>query len=85
MGFGWQSQPTWMFFPSYPIALDHIKPAFESVWATITPTLSDDTCSQIVEGVAAEAGHHSIAELVRRRDEVLLELLQLLAKRDPAL
>jgi 3-hydroxyacyl-CoA dehydrogenase len=63
-------------------ALSQFGPSFEAWWATMsTPGLSDSTRKQIIEGIAAEAGGRSMAELVRGRDEVLLPLLELLAKR----
>ena len=63
-------------------ALNQFGPALEAWWATMTtPTLSDVTCQQLIEGVAAEADGRSIAELARARDEALLALLELLAKR----
>ena len=63
--------------------LDQFKPAFEAWWATMsTPELSEETCRQIIEGVAAEAKGKSIAELVAERDAILLPLLRIVADRD---
>jgi 3-hydroxyacyl-CoA dehydrogenase len=62
--------------------LDQFKPAFETWWASMTtPEFSEDTCRQIIDGVASEAHGRSIAELVKDRDAVLLPLLELVAKR----
>ncbi len=62
--------------------LDQFKPGFEAWWASMTtPELSEDTCRQLIEGVAAEAHGRSMAELVRDRDAVLLPLLELVARR----
>jgi len=62
--------------------LDQFRPAFAAWWATMTtPELTDAVCQQIIDGVAAEAGGRSIAELARERDAILLPLLELVAKR----
>ena len=62
--------------------LAQFKPVFESWWATMsTPSLSDDTCRQIIEGVKAEANGRSLTELAAERDAVLLPLLELVGKR----
>ena len=47
-----------------------------------TPELSEETCRKIVDGVAEEARGRSISELVRERDELLIPLLELVAKRN---
>jgi hypothetical protein len=62
--------------------LDQFRPAFEAWWATMTtPELSDATCTQIIEGIMAEARGRGVAELAAERDAVLLPLLELVAKR----
>ena len=64
-------------------ALNQFGPALAAWWATMTtPALSEETCRLLIEGVAAEAGGRSLAELTRARDEKLLSLLELLAKRN---
>jgi carnitine 3-dehydrogenase len=64
-----------------PHMLNQFAPAFESWWSTMTtPPLNEDTCRQIIEGVAAEARGRSIAELATERDKMLLPLLELAAK-----
>ncbi|MDR3538142.1 MAG: 3-hydroxyacyl-CoA dehydrogenase NAD-binding domain-containing protein [Acetobacteraceae bacterium] len=63
--------------------LDQFKPAFETWWASMTtPAFTEETCRQLIDGVAAEAHGRSVAELVRDRDALLLPLLELVAKRD---
>ena len=62
--------------------LEQFKPAFEAWWESMTtPELSEETCRKIVDGVAEEAHGRSISELVRERDELLIPLLELVAKR----
>ena len=62
--------------------LAQFRPAFEAWWRTMgTPELTDAVCRQLIEGVAAEARGRDMATLVRDRDEVLLPLLELVAKR----
>jgi hypothetical protein len=62
--------------------LEQFKPAFETWWESMTtPELSEETCRKIIEGVAEEAHGRSISELVRERDELLIPLLELVAKR----
>ena len=62
--------------------LEQFKPAFQAWWESMTtPELSEETCRQIIEGVAEEAHGRSIAELARERDALLLPLLDLIAKR----
>jgi carnitine 3-dehydrogenase len=62
--------------------LAQFTPAFESWWATMsTPDLSDAACRQIIDGVKAEAGGRTLAQLAAERDAILLPLLELVAKR----
>ncbi len=62
--------------------LEQFTPAFEAWWASMTtPELSEDTCRKIIDGLAEEAHERSISELVRERDELLIPLLELVAKR----
>jgi carnitine 3-dehydrogenase len=62
--------------------LEQFTPSFETWWRSMTtPPLSPETRQQIIDGVMAEAGGRSMAELVRDRDAILLPLLELLAKR----
>jgi hypothetical protein len=63
--------------------LEQFKPAFEAWWESMTtPELSEETCRKIIDGVAEEARGRSISELVRERDELLIPLLELAAKRN---
>jgi hypothetical protein len=62
--------------------LEQFKPAIEAWWESMTtPELSEGTCRTIIDGVAEEARGRSISELVRERDELLIPLLELMAKR----
>jgi 3-hydroxyacyl-CoA dehydrogenase len=62
--------------------LAQFRPAFEAWWRTMgTPELTDAVCQQLIEGVVAEARGRDLATLARDRDEVLLPLLELVAKR----
>ena len=62
--------------------LEQFKPAFETWWASMTtPELSEETSRKIIDGLAQEARGRSISELVRERDELLIPLLELVAKR----
>jgi carnitine 3-dehydrogenase len=62
--------------------LEQFRPAFEAWWASMTtPELSEETCRKIIDGLAEEAHERSISELVRERDELLIPLLELVAKR----
>jgi 3-hydroxyacyl-CoA dehydrogenase len=64
-----------------PHMLNQFRPAFEAWWATMTtPALSDATCQQIIDGVAAEAKGKTMSQLVAERDAVLLPLLELKAR-----
>ena len=62
--------------------LEQFTPAFEAWWASMTtPELSEETCRKIIDGLAEAAHKRSISELVRERDELLIPLLELVAKR----
>jgi 3-hydroxyacyl-CoA dehydrogenase len=62
--------------------LEQFKPAIEAWWESMTtPELSEKTCRKIIDGVVGEARGRTIAELVRERDELLIPLLELMAKR----
>jgi carnitine 3-dehydrogenase len=57
--------------------LAHLGPSQVRRWASLgNPTLSSEVQKRIVEGVAEEAGVHSIQELEARRDRALLEILK---------
>ncbi len=57
--------------------LSHLGPSQVRRWSSLgNPTLSSEVQMRIVEGVAEEAGDHSIQELEERRDRALLEILK---------
>jgi carnitine 3-dehydrogenase len=57
--------------------LSHLGPGQVRRWSSLgNPTLSSEVQMRIVEGVAEEAGDHSIQELEERRDRALLEILK---------
>jgi carnitine 3-dehydrogenase len=62
--------------------LAQFRPVFEGWWVSMsTPELTDELCTQIIEGVQAEAGGRSIQELAAERDELLVALMQMIAAR----
>ena len=62
--------------------LDQFGPALKWPWTRLeAPELTDDLRRRMIEGCEAEAGEHSIAELIRERDECLIEILKLLDER----
>ncbi len=59
--------------------LDHFGPHLTQAWTRNTaPALTADLRAAMVDGCAAEAGGRSVAELVRERDDFLVELLLVL-------
>jgi carnitine 3-dehydrogenase len=56
--------------------LKHLGPSQERRWATLgEPSLTPDVCTRLVEGVLAEAGGRTIAELEAERDDGLRRVL----------
>lgn len=56
--------------------LDHLGPSQVERWRSLgTPVLSDEIKGRIVEGVLAEAGDRTIADLEAERDAKLVEML----------
>jgi 3-hydroxyacyl-CoA dehydrogenase len=56
------------------------RPSFEAWWQTMgTPTLTDDLCQKMVEGVLAETKGRSIQDLERERDTLLVALQETIA------
>jgi carnitine 3-dehydrogenase len=56
--------------------LKHLGPTQERRWATLgEPSLTPDVCTRLVEGVLAEAGGRTIAELEAERDDGLRRVL----------
>ncbi len=64
--------------------LDHFGPSLKWPWTRLeAPELTDELRRRMIEGCETEAGGRSIAELVRERDDTLIEILNLLdARRD---
>ncbi|MBI3512567.1 MAG: 3-hydroxyacyl-CoA dehydrogenase, partial [Proteobacteria bacterium] len=61
--------------------LDHFGAFTETRWAELgSPKLTPALAQALIEGVAAEAGGRSIAELAAARDTSLLDILAVLAK-----
>ncbi|MBM3599928.1 MAG: 3-hydroxyacyl-CoA dehydrogenase [Alphaproteobacteria bacterium] len=61
--------------------LEHFGPPIESWWDTLgSPRLTEDVRPKLIEGVAAEAGGRSVAELAAERDAALIAVLEALAK-----
>jgi carnitine 3-dehydrogenase len=59
--------------------LAHLGPSQERRWASLgTPKLDEPTCRLLVDGVAAEARGHSVADLEAERDLALVALLRAL-------
>ena len=60
--------------------LEHLGPANEDWWQDLgTPKLTPEVGRRLIEGVEQEAAGMSIPDLVRRRDTLLLVLLETLA------
>jgi carnitine 3-dehydrogenase len=61
--------------------LDHFGAALLEPWTRLeAPPLTADLRERMVDGCLREAGGRSVAELERRRDEFLAELLSLLER-----
>ncbi len=57
---------------------EHLGPSQAERWKSLgEPELSEDVVTRIIDGVKAEAGGRSIADLAAERDEGLLRLLRL--------
>lgn len=58
--------------------LDHLLPAVETWWADLgTPNVDEALKKALVQGVIAEADGRSIADLAKRRDELLTRIVGL--------
>jgi 3-hydroxyacyl-CoA dehydrogenase len=58
--------------------LDHLGPPTESMWRDLgSASLTESTKAQIVAGTDAELAGLNLADTIRRRDEVLVRLLQM--------
>lgn len=61
--------------------LEQFGPALELPWCKLkAPELTDDLIGRMVEGTAEQAAGRSAAELVHRRDEFLIRLLELVSE-----
>jgi 3-hydroxyacyl-CoA dehydrogenase len=63
-------------------AIEHFGPALESWWADLgkEPRISDAAAEKLIAGVEAEAAGRSLEELTRERDQLLISLLEMLAR-----
>jgi carnitine 3-dehydrogenase len=62
--------------------LDHFGPSLKWPWTRLeAPELTDELRRRMIEGCEAEANGRDIAELIRERDETLIEILKLLEAR----
>ena len=65
--------------------MEHLMPPLVNSWATLrTPEVTDELKQTIVDGVLAEANGHSVEELERIRDEMLVGLLAVRARAENA-
>ena len=63
--------------------LENLGPSQERRWAALgSPELTDAVKQKIIDGVVAEVGGRSIAELTGERDATLLRLLKALGASD---
>jgi carnitine 3-dehydrogenase len=61
--------------------LEQFGPALKLPWTKlVAPELTDELTNRVVEGCEAQTAGHSIPELEQRRDEFLIDLMQLLEK-----
>lgn len=61
--------------------LDHFGPPMESWWRDLRDAELDDAVrARLIEGVESEAHGRSVEELAAERDELLVDLLEMLAK-----
>ncbi|RPK12549.1 L-carnitine dehydrogenase [Priestia endophytica] len=65
--------------------LEQFGPALKLPWTKlVAPELTDELTERVVTGCEQQTTGHSIAELEKRRDDFLIELMQLLEKYWPA-
>jgi carnitine 3-dehydrogenase len=61
--------------------LKQFGPSLKLPWTKlVAPELTNELTNQLIEGCEAQTTGHSITELEQRRDEFLIELMQLLEK-----
>ena len=64
-------------------AIDHLGPPIEDWWRDLGALTSTQAVKAVaVEGVDDELNGHSLADMIRQRDDVLLALLAMKAKAD---
>lgn len=64
-----------------PDFLEHFGPPMEDWWAAMRSVrLTPEVKAALIEGVAAENGERSVAEVARERDRLLLEVLETLGR-----
>ena len=63
-------------------AIEHFGPALESWWADLgkEPRISEAAADKLIAGVEAEAAGRSLEDLTRERDQLLISLLEMLAR-----
>ncbi len=63
-------------------AIEHFGPALESWWADLgrQAQISDQAAKKIIDGVMAEAAGRSLEDLTQERDQLLISLLEMLAR-----
>ncbi|MBT5779599.1 MAG: 3-hydroxyacyl-CoA dehydrogenase [Rhodospirillaceae bacterium] len=63
-------------------AIEHFGPALESWWADLgkEPKISEETAKKLIDGVMAEAAGRSLEDLTQERDQLLISLLEMLAR-----
>lgn len=62
--------------------LDQFGPSFKWPWTRLeAPELTDDLRQRLIAGCEAEANGRSVAELIRERDECLIEIIKVLEKK----
>ncbi|WP_257350839.1 L-carnitine dehydrogenase [Pseudalkalibacillus decolorationis] len=65
--------------------LEQFGPALKLPWTKLeAPELTDELSEKVIEGCEHQTEGHSVAELNQRRDDFLIELLELLEKYWPA-
>ncbi len=63
-------------------AIDHFGPALESWWADLgsPPKIMPELAEKLIAGVEAEAAGRSLGDLTQERDQLLIALLEMLAR-----
>jgi carnitine 3-dehydrogenase len=62
--------------------LDHFGPSLKWPWTRLeAPELTDELRRRMIEGCETEANGRAVGEIIRERDETLIEILNLLEAR----